>query len=44
MKPWKFLSFLRVKEEIITLVDKLSKEFVPSKPEQDNNSIKFIKE
>jgi len=40
---WKFPSFLSVKEELITLVDKLNKEFVPSKSEQDDNFIKFIK-
>ncbi len=42
MMSWDFPSFLTVKEEVITLVDKLNNEFVLSKPEQED--IKFIKE
>ncbi|UCC20350.1 MAG: hypothetical protein JSV62_03410 [Promethearchaeota archaeon] len=33
MVSWNFPSFLSMKEEVITLVDKLNKEFVPSKSE-----------
>ncbi|MFX1357134.1 MAG: hypothetical protein ACFFA8_07590 [Promethearchaeota archaeon] len=38
MMSWKFPSFVRVKEEIISLIDKLNSEFVPSKPETDENN------
>lgn len=44
MVSWDYSSYLTVKEEVITLIDKLSKEFVLSKPELDDNSIKFVKE
>ncbi|MFX1555169.1 MAG: hypothetical protein ACFFBV_14685, partial [Promethearchaeota archaeon] len=44
MMSWKEPSFLSVKEEVITLIDKLNNELALSKPEQADDSIKFIKE
>lgn len=44
MMSWNFPSFLSVREEVITLLDKLRKDLISSKPVQDDTSIKFIKE
>ncbi|MFX1593671.1 MAG: hypothetical protein ACFFCL_13345 [Promethearchaeota archaeon] len=44
MMSWKFPSFLSVKEEVKTHIDKLNEGLVLSKPEQEDDSIKFIKE
>ncbi|MFX0140937.1 MAG: hypothetical protein ACFFDN_45280 [Candidatus Hodarchaeota archaeon] len=47
IESWSFLSFLRVKEEIVKLIDKLNKEIPkkpPSKPEEEGKYIKFVSE
>jgi len=44
MMSWDFPAFLSVKEEVRTHIDKLNNEYVLAKPEQGDDSIKFIKE
>ncbi|MFX0139704.1 MAG: hypothetical protein ACFFDN_39055 [Candidatus Hodarchaeota archaeon] len=44
MMSWNFPSFLSVKEEVITLIDKLNNELELCKPEQADDFIKFVKE
>ena len=41
---WDYPSYSTVKEEVITLIDRLNKEFVPPNQELDDKSITFIKE